>query len=111
MFLINDPFFSYAGLVADLKRHFNPEIQAEKISYFDPGLQGFKAFEPDRRPELADRFRRKFPRCPVDWNFDKLNFRPCKQLPTSYTDYAKALGRQRSGDDLPQAKAQKTLSR
>ena len=103
--------FSYGGLVADLKRHFNPDIQAERVSYFDPALQGFKAFEPDRRPELAEKFRRRFPRCPVDWNFDKLNFRQCKLLPSSYTDYAKALGRQRSGEDLPQAKAQKTLSR
>ena len=97
--------------MSDLKRHFHPEIQAEKISFFHPELQGFRAFEPDRRAQLAERYAKKFPRCPVDWHFEKMKFRPGKTLPSSFSDYSKALGRQRSGDKLPEAKSKDKLTR
>ena len=106
----NTNIFRHREFIRDLKRHFRPDLEAENINTFDPALQGFRAFEPDTRPELAKKYAEKFPRTPVDWDHTKMGQRINRSWGT-YNQLAKKLQRERSGEDLPSAKSQKTLQR
>ena len=97
-------------LVRDLKRHFRPELKAEEVNAFHPDLQGIKAFDTDERPILAAKYRECFPRTPIDWDHDKMNYRTKKGL-GSYHQLNQKLARERSDEELPEAKAQRTLHR
>ena len=92
-----------------LKRHFKKDLRAERISFTDPILQGFRAFDPNQRAILADKYAERFPRTPVDWQQDKWGARSNRK--GSYNELDRQLQRQRSGEDLPPAKAQRTLHR
>ena len=98
-------------MVNALKRHFRPELRAEKISFADPALQGFRAFDPNQRRTLSQKYEERFPRTPVDWHQNKWGSRQATSSKGTYNELDRQLQRQRSGEDLPQAKAQKTLHR
>ena len=103
--------FRHRDLVNALKRHFRPELRAEKISFSEPALQGFRAFDPNQRRTLAQKYEERFPRTPVDWHQNKWGSRQATSSKGTYNELDRQLQRQRSGENLPQAKAQKTLHR
>ena len=97
-------------MVLDLKRHFRPEMKAENCNAFHPDLQGIKAFNVDERPILAAKYEELFPRTPIDWNHDKMNYRTKRGL-GSYQNMSQKLARERSDEELPDAKARRSLHR
>ena len=97
-------------LVQDLKRHFRPDLKAEEVNGFHPDLQGIKAFNVDERPILAAKYDEKFPRTPIDWAHEKMNYR-AKRGMGSYHNLNQKLARERSDEELPDAKAPRSLHR
>ena len=87
------------------------ELKAEKTPFTDPALQGFRAFDPNQRAVLAEKYEERFPRTPVDWHQNKWGFRQASEKKGSYNYLDNQLQRQRSGEDLPPAKSHKALHR
>lgn len=87
------------------------DLKAEKMPFTDPSIQGFRAFDPNQRSDLAEKYGERFPRTPVDWHQNKWGFRSTSVKKSSFNFLDNQLQRQRSGEELPPAKAHKSLHR
>ena len=85
-------------------------MEAEKVSYFDKDLQGYGAFMPELREEYAAKFAVRFPRTLVDWSHEKMGRVKSRNV-CAYDTLRQKLSRERSAEELPRPKAQKTLYR
>ena len=102
-------FFRYQDLTDALRRHFRKDLEAERMNIFDENLQGYRAFETSELPVLQEAYNTKFPRTPVDWEGKNAGLRNRGNV-QGISTYSKMF-HERSDEQLPEAKTQKTLNR